>query len=187
MPQGAHDAEEIDAPVRLEVLVFNGDHSLAQHRRKAVVADHLAPLQREGADDPSLPVVKFGGSGGAVLLQILDLRQIGGVDQGEPGQRAGKDRQQQQNGQRGPAGEFATAPDRERRRGDPGLPALAARFQRLIGEDSQACQASRAFLKETGRKCYSLRLAFRRCERVCWRTGRDHRKQERERRLQGGN
>ncbi len=72
VPGGAGHAKDIDAPVRLEVLVFDGDDGLAQNGREAVVADHLAALQREGADDAALAVVEIGGGGGAVLLELLE-------------------------------------------------------------------------------------------------------------------
>ena len=41
------------------------------------------------------------------MLEVVDLRQIDGVDQREPGQRTGNDRKHQQNGQRASAGELA--------------------------------------------------------------------------------
>ena len=41
----AADAQDVDAPVGLEALVFNGDDGLAKDGGKAVVVDHLAPLQ----------------------------------------------------------------------------------------------------------------------------------------------
>ena len=84
--------KHVDAPVRLEALVFNGDDGLAQDRRKVVVVDHHAALQREGADDAALAVVEIGGGGGAVALEVVNLGQIDGVDQREPGQRAGNRR-----------------------------------------------------------------------------------------------
>ena len=100
VPERAGDAEDVDAPVRLEALVFNGDDGLAQDRGKVVVVDHDAALQREGADDAALLVVEIGGGGGAVALQVVNLRQIDGVDQREPGQRAGDDGQGEQDGER---------------------------------------------------------------------------------------
>ena len=136
------DAQHVDAPVRLEALVFNGDDGLAQHRGKVVVVDHLAALQRKGADDAALAVVEIGGGGGAVALQIVNLGQIDGVDQREAGQRAGNDGQEQQDDQRELAGELAAAMQGNR------LPLLAAAgpgkeawFDRLWG-NSQTPQAS---------------------------------------------
>ena len=96
VPGGADDAEDVDAPVRLEVLVFNGDDGLAQDGRKVVVADHDAALQREGADDAALAVVEIGGGRGAVVFKLVDLRQVDGVDEGEAGQRTGNGGQHQQ-------------------------------------------------------------------------------------------
>jgi hypothetical protein len=84
VPCGAGDAQHVDPPVGLEALVFNGDDGLTQHRRKIIVVDDLAPLQRKRADDASLLVVENGGGGGAVTLQVVNLRQIGGVDRVRP-------------------------------------------------------------------------------------------------------
>ena len=107
---GANDAEDVDAPVGLEALVFNGDDGLAQDGGEVVVADHFAALQGEGADDAALVVVELRGGGGAVSFEVVDLRQIDGVDEGQAGQRAGDDGQQQQEHARAkPAGELAAA------------------------------------------------------------------------------
>ena len=76
VPRGPADAQYIDAPVRLEVLVFNGDNGLAQDRCKVVVVDHLAPLDRKRANHAPLPVVKLGDGRGAIALQVVNLRQI---------------------------------------------------------------------------------------------------------------
>ena len=54
VPQRSGDAQDIDAPMGLEALVFNGDDGLAQDRRKAVVVDDHTPLEGKGADDAAL-------------------------------------------------------------------------------------------------------------------------------------
>ncbi len=100
IPDRFHDAEYIHAPVGLELLVFNGDHGLAQHRSEVVVADHFAALEGKGSDDAALAVIEFCVGGGPIVLEVVDLRQIDGVDQGEAGQRAGDDGEQEQHGQR---------------------------------------------------------------------------------------
>ena len=91
--QRAEDAEEIDAAVGLEGLVLNGDDGLPQNRGEVVVIDDDAPLQGKGADHPALVVVQVGRGGRPIALQVVDLRQIDRVDQRQPGQRAGNNRQ----------------------------------------------------------------------------------------------
>jgi len=93
--------------VGLEALVFNGDDGLAQNRSEALVGDYFAAFQGKGTEDAALAVVEFRVGGGAVMLQIVDLGQIDGIDQGEASQRAGNDREQEQHGQREAAGELA--------------------------------------------------------------------------------
>ena len=156
VPGGAGDAEDIDAPVRLEVLVFNGDDGLAQDGRKAVVADHLAALQREGADDAALAVVEIGGGGGAVMLKFLNLRQIDGVDEGETGQRAGNGGQHQQGRDGGASGQLAAAVLGERRTGGAARPGQRARFKLAyrgpIGGRSQGGSGLTGSLRKCGRE-----------------------------------
>jgi hypothetical protein len=100
-------AQDVDAPMRLEVLVFNGDDGLAQDRRKVVVIDHHAAFQREGADDAALAVVEIGSGGGAVVFEVVNLWQVDRINQREPGQRAGNDRQREQRNQHHLAGQLA--------------------------------------------------------------------------------
>jgi len=65
VPGGPGDAEDIDAPVGFEVLVFNRDNGLAQDGREVVVVDEDAPLQSERSERTAFLVEKFGGGGGA--------------------------------------------------------------------------------------------------------------------------
>ena len=109
VPGGAGHAKDVDAPVRLEVFVFDGDDGLAEDGREAVVADNLAALQGEGADDAAPAVVEIGGGGGAVLFELLNLGEVDGVDEGEAGERPGGGGKNDQRGQRGTAGELAAA------------------------------------------------------------------------------
>lgn len=74
--RGAGHAEDVDAPVRLEIFIFDRNYSLAQHRCEAVVSDDLAPLKRECADQPAVAVVEIGDSGGTEVFQLIDLRQV---------------------------------------------------------------------------------------------------------------
>ena len=113
VPRRPSHAEDIDTPVRREAFVFNGDDGLAQHRRKVFVVDHLAPLQRKRTDDASLAVVEISGGGRAVALEVVNLRQIDGIDQHEPGQRARNHSQEEQRGKGVLAGEL-TPPMRVR-------------------------------------------------------------------------
>ena len=93
---------------------------------------------------PALAVIEIGGGGGPVALQIVNLRQIDGVDQREPGQRASNHRQQQQRGQREFAGQLA--PVRRWLRFKPVASSKAARLIRLDGCLSQAVKTSRTLL-----------------------------------------
>ncbi len=113
--QRAEDAEEVDAPVGLEGLVFDGDDRLPQDGSEVVVIDHDAPLQGERPDDPAFLVVEVGGRGGAVALEIVNLGQVDRVDQREPGQGAGDDGQRDEDDERSFAGEFETGPRRSQR------------------------------------------------------------------------
>ena len=65
----------------IEILVFDGDQRVAQHRREIVIARDHAPLQRERADDASVIVVEFGDRTGPVGFQSVDLRQVGRIDE----------------------------------------------------------------------------------------------------------
>ena len=160
VPDGPHDAKDVDAPVGLEALVFNGDDGLAQDGGKVVVADDLAALQSKGADDAALAVIEIGGGVGAVMLEIVDLGQIDGVNQGEAGQRAGYNRKEEQGGKRKPAGELAAAVDGDRLHLPAAGPDKVARFQTLWGRGSQTIQASWALPPMPARKRLSSRLAF---------------------------
>ena len=114
VPQRSGHAEDVDAPVRFEVLVFNGDNRLAQDRREIIVVDDDAPLQCKGAEGTAFLVVELGRSRGPVALKIMNLRQIYRIDQRQPGQRAGNCRQAKKHSQSEPAGELAPVPLRRR-------------------------------------------------------------------------
>ena len=76
------------------------------------------------------------------MLKVVNLGQIDGVDQGEAGQRAGNDGEQDENEQREVAGELAAAMQGNRvyLLAAPG-PGEETRFDRLWG-NSQTSQAS---------------------------------------------
>src|ERR1035437_1665539 len=152
--------------MRLEALVFNGDHSLTEHRGKVVIIDHYAPLQRKGADDASLLVVEFGGGGGVIAFQVVNLRQIDGVDQHEPAQRAGNHSESEQSSEGKLAGQLAPLMRGHRLGSQQVAPAKATQLRRLDRGDSQVIQASSAFLLHIVEKCYSPRLADRKSTRL---------------------
>src|SRR5579863_5707188 len=108
VPDGADDAEDVDAPVRLEVLVFDGDDGLAEDRGELVVVDQDAALEGEGADDAAFYVEEIGGGGRAIALEVVDLGQVDGVDEREASERAGDDREREQSGENDAARDFAT-------------------------------------------------------------------------------
>jgi len=70
------------------------------------------------------------------------LRQIDGVDQGEAGQRAGDDGEQEQHGQRELTREFAPVMQGNRLRLPAARPGKEAWFIRLRGNCCQTIQAS---------------------------------------------
>ena len=162
VPQRSADAKNVDAPVRLKALVFNRDHGLAQHRRKVVIVDHYAPLQRKGADDATLLVIEIGGGRRLIAFQVVNLGQIDGVDQHEPAQRAGNHGQNKQRGEGQFSGQFAPPMLGRRLSSKQMGPAKAAHLGRIDTCDSQAIQASRAILPQRAKKCFSIRLAWMR-------------------------
>src|SRR6202034_865686 len=83
VPGGAGNAEQVDAPMALEVAVFSGNDSLAQDRGKIVVVHDDTALQGEGAKDAAMSIVELGGGAGAIMFQLIDLRKVDRVDQGQ--------------------------------------------------------------------------------------------------------
>ena len=72
----------------VEIFVLDGNQSVAQNRRKVVVAGDHAALQSEGANDASVIVVEFSDRAGTVGLERVDLRKVGGVDEEKAGGRS---------------------------------------------------------------------------------------------------
>ena len=176
VPGGADDAEDVDAPVGLEVLVFNGDDGLAEDGGEVVVADDVAVFEGEGADYVAFAVVEVGGGGGAIAFEVVDLGQVDGVDEGEAGERAGNDGQKQQHGERRAAGELAAAV-RGNREGLAGGAGAGRAVRKAVVWGQPSYSASWASLRG-GRRCLRFRLAFSRCKRMCWRAGVNHGGQE---------
>src|SRR5581483_2904546 len=83
VPGRAGHAKYVDAPVRLEVFVFDRDHRLAQDRREVVIAYDDAALQSERTDQATLAVIEVSSRRGAIAFEIVDLRQIRRIDQRE--------------------------------------------------------------------------------------------------------
>src|ERR1039458_6158408 len=76
VPYGSSNAKHIDAPVGFKGLIFDGDNSLAKDWGETVVVDDDPTLECEGANNTALLIVKGCRCGGAVALEIVNLRQI---------------------------------------------------------------------------------------------------------------
>src|SRR6202165_5826542 len=72
---GAHYSPEIDAPMLLKILVFNGHDCIPQNFGEIIVGSQDAPLQSERANDFAGIVIQLRDGAGAVVLQFADLRQ----------------------------------------------------------------------------------------------------------------
>ena len=83
-----------------EILVFRGNKGIYKHRGKVAVRGDHAPLQREGANDIAVNVVEFGAGDRAIVFQLVNLREVGGIDENQAGKRAnerGKEYEQCEN------------------------------------------------------------------------------------------
>src|SRR5579884_404319 len=100
-------AEDVDAPMALEIFVFDRDDGFAQQWREIIVVDGDAPLQGKRTKDASMRVVKLGDGVGTVAHQVVNLGKIDGVDQHEPAEGANGDSQDNENGDGDAAGNFA--------------------------------------------------------------------------------
>src|SRR5215472_4269264 len=107
-PRCPEDTPHIYAPVLLEILVFGGDQGIAQNLREVGVAVDDAPLQRELANDAVLVVVKLGDGAGAIMFELGDLRQVGGVDEDQPADGAGECGNDDQKREEGIANQLQT-------------------------------------------------------------------------------
>ena len=122
--RGPHDAQDIDAPVALEMAVLDGDDRVPEHRRDLVVGHNDAPLQGEAADDRAVVRVKVRHHVRPVIFQLANLRQVGRVDKDQSGQRPHPGREQEQNQKHKLPENLAAAhlgrcwPGRRRRLGD---------------------------------------------------------------------
>ena len=144
---GADDAEKVDARVGVEILVFNRDERVAEHRRKVVVAGDYAALQGERSDDAALIVVKLSDGTGTVRLERVDLRKVGGVDEQQTGGGSDEDGNEDEEAEQDAADQLAAAD---------------FHFRKVIVEGFHAPQSQDSTLKLLG---LSVRI---------WRRGRHH-------------
>ena len=93
----------------LKILIFNGDDRVPQDFGKIIVGSQDAPLQGERANDFAGVVIQLGDGAGPVVLQLADLRQIGGVNHQEASQRAHQGRSQHQEAEHYPAHQLFSA------------------------------------------------------------------------------
>jgi hypothetical protein len=103
---GAHDTPDVNAPVSVKVLVFDGKQGVAEHLRIIVVGGDNPALQSERSDDTALVVVELGDGAGTVVLEIVHLWEVGGVDQEQTGACADQSRGENQQGEENAANKF---------------------------------------------------------------------------------
>jgi hypothetical protein len=106
---GAGDTENVDAPVRFEVLILDGNDGLAKNGGESVVVDDDAMFESEGSEDLAVAIVEVGSRRRTEMLQLADLGQIGGVDDGQSGEGARDHGKQNENSERGAASNLAAA------------------------------------------------------------------------------
>src|SRR5712672_2235320 len=76
---GAGDAWEVDAPVFLEVLIFDGGHRVVENLGTLLVGHQDAALQREAADELAVVGVNFSHHVGAIGLEGGNILQIASI------------------------------------------------------------------------------------------------------------
>src|ERR1700692_3586159 len=79
--RGARNAPDVDARVAVEILVFNRDQGVAQNLGIIIVTGDDPALQRKGTDYSSASVKKFSDRAGTIAFELIDLRQVSGVDE----------------------------------------------------------------------------------------------------------
>src|SRR5712671_7675036 len=85
---GAGDAREVDAPVFLEMLIFNGGDGVVENLGTLLVGHQNAALQREAADELAVVGINFRDYVGTVGFKRANLRQIAGVDEQQTAPRS---------------------------------------------------------------------------------------------------
>src|SRR4051812_45113238 len=96
----AHPPPYIHSRVTLEILILDRDHSVAQNLGDIVIADDHAALQGKRSNLAAVIVVELGNGTRTIALELTDLRQIGGRDKQQPGERAydsGSQREQKES------------------------------------------------------------------------------------------
>ena len=106
-PSRFDHARQIDAPVLEEMLVLGRGNGIFQDRRDLFPGQQDAALQCERADLPAVVRIKLGDHVGPVIFERANFRQFAGVHEEQPGARAQRDHQHQQNGECEAAGELA--------------------------------------------------------------------------------
>ncbi len=81
----SRDANNVDAGVLVEILIFNRHQRVAQHRREIVVTHDHAPLQRERSNHPPVVVIKLRDRARPVSFESVDLRQVRRIYQQQTG------------------------------------------------------------------------------------------------------
>src|SRR5712671_4639172 len=113
---GAGDAREIDAPMFLEMLIFDGGHRVVEDLGALLVGHQDAALQREAPDELAVVGINFSDYVGAVGFKRADLGQIAGVDEEQAAACAQRNRAQQQKCERNTVDQFPAAqPQRDGR------------------------------------------------------------------------
>ena len=85
------------------MTVLDRKHGVFHDRRNLGVVDNHAVLEREAGDDGAVVGVKLRHHVRTIVFKLLDARQVGGIDEDQPGERTEPRRQQQES----QIGEFA--------------------------------------------------------------------------------
>jgi len=88
--------------VAVKILVFDRDQRVTQDLRVVIISSDDPALQGERAYYAPLVVVEVGGGTGAIVLEFLNLREVGGVDEKKAdrgaNQRGDENQQDKDNG-----------------------------------------------------------------------------------------
>src|SRR5712672_3005506 len=112
---GAGDAREVNAPVFLEMLIFDGGHRVVENLGTLLIGHQDAALQSEATHELAVVGVNFSDHVGTVGFKRANLRQIAGVDKEQAAACAQRNRAQQQKCERNTVDQFPAAqPQRNR-------------------------------------------------------------------------
>src|ERR1051326_4535289 len=93
------DAGKIDAPVLLEMLVFNGGYGVVENPGALLVSHEDAALKRKTADKLAIVSINFGNDVGPVSFERANFGEIAGVDEQESTGRTQSDGAEEQKRQ----------------------------------------------------------------------------------------